>query len=128
MSTKIIKINRGDSFEISVVITDKNDSTKPYILTGADALYFALMYPNQRFEEAIFVKGYTLEEQNFETGEVILKIVPNDTRTLTPGVYYYTVKLQRGGTLEVLDSTTTVILSSPKILGHSSCRYTAHLE
>ena len=61
------------------------------------------MYPNQKFEDAIFVKGYTLEEQDVETGEIIVKIVPNDTRALTPGVYYYTAKLQRGGTLEVLD-------------------------
>ena len=103
MSTRIIKINRGDSFELPVIIPDKADYTKPYFLTSKDALYFALMYPNQRFEEAIFVKGYTLEEQDVKTGEIIIKIVPNDTRALTPGVYYYTAKLQRGGTLEVLD-------------------------
>jgi hypothetical protein len=103
MSTKIIKINRGDSFELPVVIPKKDDCAKPYFLTSRDALYFALMYPNQRLEDAIFVKGYTLEEQDVKTGEVTLKIVPNDTRALTPGVYYYTVKLQRGGTLEVLD-------------------------
>ena len=103
MSTNIIKINRGDSFEMDVKIPDRTDPTQYYLLTARDALYFALMYPNQRFEEAIFVKGYTIEEQNVDTGEVTLKIVPNDTRALTPGVYYYTVKLQRGGTLEVLD-------------------------
>ncbi len=100
MSTRIIKINRGDSFELPVIIPDKTDCTKPYFLTSKDALYFALMYPNQRFEDAIFVKGYTLEEQNPEDGIITLKIVPNDTRALTPGVYYYIVKLQRGGTLE----------------------------
>lgn len=103
MSTRIIKINRGDSFELSVIIPRKDDYSKPYFLTSKDALYFALMYPNQRFEDAIFVKGYTLEEQDVTTGEIIVKIVPNDTRALTPGVYYYTAKLQRGGTLEVLD-------------------------
>lgn len=103
MSTRIIKINRGDSFELSVIIPRKDDYAKPYFLTSRDALYFALMYPNQRFEDAIFVKGYTLEEQDVTTGEIIVKIVPNDTRALTPGVYYYTAKLQRGGTLEVLD-------------------------
>ena len=71
MSTKIIKINRGDSYEFATVIPDKNDSTKPYFLTSRDALYFALMYPNQRFEDAIFVKGYTLEEQDVKTGEIL---------------------------------------------------------
>ena len=100
MSTRIIKINRGDSFELPVEIPRKDDYTKPYFLTTKDALYFALMCPNQKFEDAIFIKGYTLKEQDLKTGEVILKIVPNDTRALAPGVYYYTVKLQRGGTLE----------------------------
>lgn len=103
MSTRIIKINRGDSFELPVIIPRKDDCAKPYFLTNNDVLYFALMYPNQRFEDAIFVKGYTLEEQDVETGEIMLKIVPNDTRALSTGVYYYTAKLQRGGTLEVLD-------------------------
>ena len=54
MSTKIIKINRGDSFEIDVKIPEKVDPTKYYLLTARDALYFALMYPNQRFEDAVF--------------------------------------------------------------------------
>lgn len=103
MSTKIIKINRGDSFELPVKITDKTDPSKPYLLTSTDAVYFALMYPNQRFEDAILIKGYSLEEQDLTTGAIILKLVPNDTRSLAPGVYYYTVKLQRGGTLTVID-------------------------
>lgn len=103
MSTRIIKINRGDSYELPVVIPRKDDYTKPYFLTGRDVLYFALMYPNQRFEDALFVKGYTLEEQDVKTGKILLQIVPNDTRALTPGVYYYTVKLQRGGTLGIID-------------------------
>lgn len=103
MSTKIIKLNRGDSYEFDVRIPDKKDCTRPYLLESSDALYFALMYPHQRFEDAIIVKGYSLEEQNVKTGEVTIKITPNDTRSLTPGVYYYVVKLQRGGTLEVID-------------------------
>ena len=103
MSTRIIKINRGDSFELPIIIPNKSDYAKPYLLTVSDAVYFALMYPNQRFEDAILVKGYSLAEQDVATGEIILKIIPNDTRALAPGVYYYTVKLQRGGTLEVID-------------------------
>jgi hypothetical protein len=99
MSTNIIKINRGDSFEFSLRITKEN-STIPYFLTSNDVVYFALMYPNQRFEDAIFIKGFTVSDQNVETGCITIKIVPNDTRLLTAGVYYYTVKLQRGGTIE----------------------------
>ena len=103
MSINIIKINRGDSFDFSFKVTDKYDSSKTYLLTSKDAVYFALLYPHQRFEDAIMIKGYTLEDQDVSTGEISVKITPNDTRSLTPGVYYYTVKLQRGGTLETIN-------------------------
>lgn len=103
MSTKIIKINRGDSYELTVKVFRGGDSSKPYFLTTSDAVYFALLNPHQRFEDAILIKGYTLEDQNVHTGEISVKIIPNDTRSLTPGVYYYTAKLQRGGTLETIN-------------------------
>ena len=103
MSTKIIKLNRGDSFEFSVHVPTREDYTKSYLLTEVDVVYFAVMFPHQPFEKACLYKGgYTLEEQDPQTGEILIKIEPNDTRRLAPGVYYYTVKLQRGGTLDVI--------------------------
>ena len=102
MSTRITKVNRGDSCELVIDVFSSVDVTTPYILTSNDAVYFALVYPHQKFEDAILIKGYTLEDQNVKNGEIIVKITPNDTRSLTPGVYYYTAKLQRGGTLENL--------------------------
>ena len=103
MSTNIIKLNRGDSLEFDIVIPDREDRSKNYILTANDVLYFALMYPNQRFEDALLLKGFDLKDQNPRTGSVSVKLVPNDTRALTPGLYYFTAKLQRGGTLELVD-------------------------
>ena len=111
MSTRIIKINRGDSYDFTIKIPEKTDPTKHYILTANDALYFALMYPNQRFEDAIFIKGYTHDEQDMDTGEITIEVVPNDTRSLATGVYYYVVKLKRGGNLvdlEAFDEPTEV--------------------
>lgn len=102
MSTQIIKINRGDSYSLNIKVTKSSFDDSPYILTSRDAVYFALVYPHQRFEEAILIKGYTLEDQNVTTGEITVNITPNDTRSLTSGTYYYTAKLQRGGTLETL--------------------------
>ena len=99
MSTKIIKLNRGDSYEFEVNIPDKDSN---YMLTEQDVVYFAVMFPHQSFEKAFLVKGYTLEEQDSD-GKISIKITPNDTRRLQPGVYYYTVKLQRGGTLDIID-------------------------
>jgi len=103
MAKNIIKLNRGDSFEFKVSIPDKENTNKNYILTNFDVVYFALLYPYQPFADAFMVKGYTIEDQNKETGEIVIKLVPNDTRCLAPGIYYYTVKLQRGGTLEVIN-------------------------
>jgi hypothetical protein len=117
MSTKIIKINRGDSYEFDVKITKKN-SLEPYMLKpGKDVVYFAILFPHQPFEAADperQIKGYDSLDQNQcfdlitgkpteDTGIIRIKIEPKDTRFLSPGVYYYTVKLQRGGTIGVID-------------------------
>lgn len=102
MSNKIIKLNRCDSWEHIITIPKKEKPFENYLLKATDVLYFALLYPNQPFEDAIIVKGYTHDDQNIETGEITLTLTPNETRCLTPGIYYYTTKLQRGGTLEVL--------------------------
>lgn len=114
MSTRIIKINRGDSFCFTTKIPKAENPCENYLLTKHDALYFALLYPHQRFEEAILIKGYTREDQTDE-GEITIKLSASETRTLMPGVYYYTTKLQRGGTLEAIgddddpDEVRTVI-------------------
>jgi hypothetical protein len=107
MAKNIIKLNRGDSYEFTVSIPDKEDCNKNYILTADDVLYFALLHPHQRFEDAIIIKGYDhtdhIIEKGHNTGEILIKIEPKDTRRLAPGIYYYTVKLQRGGTPGVVD-------------------------
>ena len=107
MSTKIFKINRGDSFEFNIDIPDNDDATKNYILTSRDAVYFALLCPHQRFEDALILKGYTYGgDQDIETGKILIKLDPADTRYLEPGIYYYTVKLQRGGNIYTIGDLT----------------------
>lgn len=93
MAKNIIKLNRGDSYEFRVN-TD---------LADTDVAYFALLYPHQRFEDAILTKGYTFADQIDEdcnnTGAILIKIKPKDTKCLAPGIYYYTIKVYSGGTL-----------------------------
>ena len=101
MSARIIKINRGDSYEFTTSIPCKDDFAKNYKLTVNDALYFALLHPHQRFEDAVLIKGYTHEDQN-DAGEITVRLSARETRHLVPGIYYYTTKLQRGGTLEAI--------------------------
>lgn len=109
MAKNIVKLNRGDSYEFIIDIPDKQDTTKNYILTGSDVVYFALLYPHQRFEDAILTKGYDHTDQIIKndknTGEILIKIEPKDTKCLAPGIYYYTVKLYCGGTLNEDDGS-----------------------
>ena len=99
MAKNIIKLNRGDSCEFKV-------STN---LSDTDVAYFALLYPHQRFEDAILTKGYTIADQIDEngnnTGEILIRIAPKDTTCLAPGIYYYTVKAYYGGTLNENDGS-----------------------
>lgn len=107
MSTRIIKINRGDSFEFVTSIPDKKDSYKNYILKATDALYFAILLPHQNFEDALILKGFSGSdpEVNTETGGITIKLTHSDTKYLMPGVYYYTTKLHIGGSLEDLGAS-----------------------
>jgi hypothetical protein len=114
MAKNIIKLNRGDSYEfkVSIPALDENGNIINYILTGSDVIYFALLYPHQRFEDAILIKGYDHTDQIIErgknTGEVLIKIEPRDTRRLAPGIYYYTIKMQKGGTPGIIEEAEEV--------------------
>lgn len=110
MAKNIIKLNRGDSCEFVVSAPSRKDASKNYILTGSDILYFALLYPHQRFEDAILSKGYDhadqiIDEKGVNTGEILIKLEPKDTIGLIPGIYYYTVKLYHGGKLNETDGS-----------------------
>lgn len=101
MSANIIKVNRGDSFELITEVPDKKDLSKNYILKPTDALYFAILLPNQNFEDAIILKGYrgSDPEVDQKTGKVCIKLTHSETKDLAPGVYYYTTKVHIGGSL-----------------------------
>lgn len=104
MSNKIIKINRGDSYAFDIYLTDKEDCTIKYLLEDTiDIVYFAIMLPHQRFEDAILIQGYTTEDQDETDGKITIKLSPSDTRQLVPGIYYYTVKLQKGGSIGIVN-------------------------
>lgn len=110
MAKNIIKLNRGDSYEFALSVPNKENPAENYILTGTDVLYFVLLYPHQPFEEAILSKGYDradqiIDENGKNTGKILIKLAPTDTLCLTPGIYYYSVKLYRGGKLNETDGS-----------------------
>ena len=56
-------------------------------------MYFALMEPNKFWEQAILKQIYTIDDEKTEEGDLIIKITPDETEYLTPGTYYYEIKL-----------------------------------
>ena len=91
----IITINRGDSFRLPLML---NYGTKMeplmYRMTPKSFVYFAVMEPNEPFENALIRKKYTIDDVD-EDGNIVIKFRPQDTQCVLPGKYYYQVKLQR---------------------------------
>lgn len=87
-------LNRGDNCEFTVFInTGTNLSPVQYRLTDKDILYLAIEEPNQPFENAIVKKKITTENSLLDIdGNIIIKLVPEDTECLMPGLYYYEIK------------------------------------
>ena len=87
-------LNRGDDCEFTVFINEgTNLSPIQYKLTNKDALYLAIEEPNQPFENAIVKKKITTQNSLMDIdGNIIIKLKPEDTECLMPGLYYYEIK------------------------------------
>lgn len=103
--SSIIKINRGDSFVFSFKPYSEDFCKNHKMLLESETVYFALLHPHQPFEDAIILQGYTLEDQDISTGAITVQLTPKETKILAPGVYYYTVKLKRGGVATTVDGS-----------------------
>lgn len=88
-----VRLSRGDSLILPIEI-NQGDNLTPisYELQPEDEVYFALMEPNQPWEQAILKKKYTYEDQ--QDGVISLKFKPSDTMCLYPGLYYYQIKVR----------------------------------
>ena len=88
----IIVLNRGDTHIFDLTIEDPNDPDGRYTLQGNDAVYFVIMDPGQRFDEALVRKKLTIADAD-PLGNLSIAICPEDTLDLLPGKYFYSVKL-----------------------------------
>ena len=109
MAQNIITINRGDTYDFDLTIYDDSAEGR-YILHDDDVLYFGLMDPHQKFENALVKKRFTKDDCD-EVGNLNIEIKPEDTIDLMPGVYFYSIKLHRRSNteLEKVDRVITVI-------------------
>ena len=91
--TKIIELTRGDSFLYPLFINVGTEMfPERYLLKDGDFLYFAVMEPHQKFEDAIIKKVYTSISDTNEDGDVLIGLRSEDTEYLSTGKYYYTIK------------------------------------
>lgn len=91
----IITLMRGDSFTTPIYINIGTKlSPKYYTLSSSDRLYFALMEPNQSFEDAVLKKVFNFTSPQDNKGNTLLTIKPTDTENLLVGKYYYMIKLR----------------------------------
>ena len=69
-------------------------------------VYFGLMLPGQRFEDAALKQKYTKNNLN-ENGDIIVKFIPEDTIYLDPGKYFYEIKaiLEDGSVNTIIQKT-----------------------
>lgn len=106
----IVTINRGDSFSFPLVI-NTGTTLEPliYSLSQTDNVYFAVMEPNQPFENALIKKKLTFNDCD-ENGNVIVRFRPQDTQCVLPGKYYYQVKLQRFNSEDPTDYEVDTII------------------
>lgn len=127
MAKNIIKINRGDYYSFYMTIEDDSRPNEIYELQPNDILYFALLNPHDKFEDAIILRGYTYSDAlvfNTSAGQIhTFKIELNreDTRNLSPGIYYYTFKLQKNAKSEAVNlkdpnAQLTTIIERTKLI------------
>ena len=111
---KIITMNRADTFKFPFYIAI--GSAVNYVLydmVPGDKLYFAVMEPHQKWEDALIKKTYTYEDYDEENHRVMIRFVPEDTEYVKPGNYYYQVKLYRSGE-NVLDGYEAIDTLIPR--------------
>lgn len=93
----ILTLTRGDYAEIPLFLNQGNKLYPiRYSLLRDDHsafIQFFLMTADQSFEDAILKKTYTQESPHTSQRDVIIQIDPDDTIYLSPGKYYYSVRL-----------------------------------
>lgn len=91
---KIITLTRGDTEIISFKSnTGSGIEPKYYELKEGDKVYFGLMEPNQKFEDAILKKVIDYNTFKLKGKKYIIYLNTADTEHLLPGTYYYEIKL-----------------------------------
>lgn len=91
----IIRLMRGDTLTTPIRVNIGTAMNPVYKkLDSNDNIYFALMEPNQAFEDAVLKKRYDWTSDTDSEGNVLLKLDSQDTQQLLVGKYYYMIKFR----------------------------------
>jgi len=92
----IVEMHRGDTITLPIEINSGTTfKTVLYELKPGDNLYFAVMEPHQKWEDAILKKTFDYTDFNTKYLCVLVHLYTEDTEYLHPGTYYYEVKLRK---------------------------------
>lgn len=95
-SNGIIEINRGDTATFPVYVNVGTAlKTILYELREGDNIYFALLEPHQKWENAILKKVYDYTSFDSKHFCIPIHFYTEDTEYLHPGTYYYEIKLRK---------------------------------
>ena len=89
-----ITVIKGDFFEAPLFINMGEDSEPIRLEVNKFPfleIYFGAYLPGQSFEKSVIRKKFTYVDTN-EYGDVIIKLQPQDTKYLSTGKYYYSIK------------------------------------
>ena len=92
----IISLNQGDWFEFPLFMNQGNQMYPiRYSLLEDDtaSVYFSIMIPGQEFQNGLIRKKYTSISPHNSCGDIILNLTSDETMSLEPGRYFYSVKL-----------------------------------
>lgn len=92
----IISLNRGDWFEFPLFMNQGNKLYPiRYSLLEDDAasVYFSIMLPGQEFQNGLIRKVYSSISPHTSQGDIILNLTSDETMSLCPGKYFFSVKL-----------------------------------
>lgn len=107
---KRVTINRGDTFLLPVELNVGSGINPDYHeMVEGDMLYFALLEPHQRWEDAILRKAFDYKQ--WQNNKENVPFSSEDTEYLLPGTYYYQVKLYiaKDYRMNNNESVTTVV-------------------
>lgn len=96
-NTNIITMNRGDTVEFSLYLNaGTNMGPKPFDLSAGAKIYFYILFPNEKFENAYLRQTYGKEDIAEDGYNLTVRLSSEDTISMPTGKYYYSVRIVDG--------------------------------